>query len=161
MDASKQKERLKAIAESEYRKICEQYPIISGEESEYDITAFSILNTPKLGISYWHGPDGSGFSVCELVYNVHSLSDRKNTVCFQSMEEAEAFLKKTKAKHFKNPYDCCITKEYVHAIYFDCISDEIFNSLEKDIQLKKTVINKKEVVLYLQRPVSELHYHIQ
>lgn len=77
MDASKQKERLKAIAESEYRKICEQYPIIAGEESEYDITAFSILNTPKLGISYWHGPDGSGFSVCELVYNVHSLSDRK------------------------------------------------------------------------------------
>lgn len=60
------------------------------------------------------------------------------------MEEAEAFLKKTKAKHFKNPYDCCITKEYVHAIYFDCISDEIFNSLEKDIQLKETVINKKK-----------------
>ena len=94
MDASKQKKRLKAIAESEYRKICEQYPIISGEECEYDITAFSILNTPKLGISYWHGPDGSGFSVCELVYSVHSLSDKKNTVCFQSMEEAEAFLKK-------------------------------------------------------------------
>jgi len=154
MDASKQKKRLKAIAESEYRKICEQYPIISGEECEYDITAFSILNTPKLGISYWHGPDGSGFSVCELVYSVHSLSDKKNTVCFQSMEEAEAFLKKTKAKHFKNPYDCCITKEYVHAIYFDCISDEIFNSLEKDIQLKETVINKKRSCSYLRNNMS-------
>lgn len=77
MDASKQKERLKTIAENEYRKICEQYPINAVEESEYNIEAFSILNTPKLGISYWHGPDGSGFSVCELIYSVHSLSNRK------------------------------------------------------------------------------------
>ena len=37
MDASKQKERLKTIAENEYRKICEQYPINAVEESEYNI----------------------------------------------------------------------------------------------------------------------------
>ena len=143
MDVSKQTKRLRTIAESEYRKICEQYPVLACEESEYDIEAFSILNTPKLGISYWHSQHNSGFAVCELVYSVKSHSDKKNTVCFYSMEDAEAFLKKTKAKPFKNPYDCYITKEYAHMIYFDSISDKVLDSLEDDIQLKKTIIYKK------------------
>lgn len=37
MDASKQRKRLKAIAESEYHKLCEQYPIIEGKENAYNI----------------------------------------------------------------------------------------------------------------------------
>lgn len=143
MDASKQRKLLRAIAESEYYKICKQYPIIAGQESAYDIEAFSILNTSRLGISYWHNQHGSGFTFCELMYHIYSHKDRKHGICFQSMEDAEAFLKKTKAKPFKNPFDCCITKEYAHMFFLDSVNDEIFNSLENDIQLKKTIIYKK------------------
>lgn len=143
MDASKQRKQLKAIAESEYHKLCEQYPIIEGKENAYNIEAFSILNTPRLGISYWHNQYNSGFSVCELIYLVQSNSDRKKGISFQSMEDVEAFLKKTKAKPYKNPFDCYITKEYTHSLFFDSVSDEILNSLENDIQLKKTIIYKK------------------
>lgn len=144
MDASKQRELLKAIAESEYRKIYEQYPILAGQESTYDIEAFSVLNTSRLGISYWHNQHGSGFTFCELNYRVSSYAERNSGVHFRSIEDAEAFLKKTKAKSFKKPFDCYIAKEYSHTSSLDCISDEIFNSLDNDIQLKKTVIYKNK-----------------
>lgn len=143
MDASKQRKRLKAIAESEYHKLCEQYPIIEGKENAYNIEAFSILNTPRLGISYWHNQYNSGFSVCELIYLVQSNSDRKKEFPSNLWKMQKPF-KKTKAKPYKNPFDCYITKEYTHSLFFDSVSDEILNSLENDIQLKKTIIYKNK-----------------
>lgn len=150
MEVGKLKEQLRAIAESEYRKIWEQHPVTLDYPGEYNITAFSILNTPKLGISYWHGPEGSGLSFCELVYDVSSYLDSKNIRYFRTMEDAEAFLKKTKARSFENPYTCRITRCYVHyGDFINAISDETFKSLEKDIQLEKTIINKKRSCSHL------------
>lgn len=143
MKINELRQQLKDIAESEYYKICEQYPVIAGEESSYSIEAFSILNTELLGVSYWHNSHGSSFVYCELVYYVHSQDRSKGGVCFRRIEEAEDYLKRTKAKQFKNPFDCCITKEYHSYSFISDISDEIFNSLDNDIQLKKTVIYKK------------------
>lgn len=143
MTTDELRQQFKDIAESEYYKICEQYPVIAGEESSYSIEAFSILNTELLGVSYWHNSHGSSFVYCELVYYVHSQDRSKGGVCFRTIEEAEEYLKKTKAKQFKNPFDCCITKEYIPNAFIDSVSDETFKLLEKDIQLKKTVIYKK------------------
>lgn len=138
------RQQLKDIAESEYCKICEQYPVMAGEESPYSIDAFSILNTALLGVSYWHNSHGSGFVYCELVYYVHSQDGSKGGVCFRTIEEAEDYLKRTKAKQFKNPFDCCITKEYHSYTFISDISDKTLKLLEKDIQLKKTVINENK-----------------
>ena len=142
MTTNELRQQLKEIAESEYRKIWEQYPIVIGETSAFNIEAFSILNTPLLGVCYWHNSHGSSITYCKLSYCVHSQDISKGGMCFGSIEEAEDYLKKTKAKQFKNPFDCCITKEYRHYPFLCDISDETFKLLEKDIQLKKTIINQ-------------------
>ena len=143
MNINELRKQLKDIAESEYYKICQQYPVIAGQESAYHIEAFSILNTPLLGVSYWHDSYGSGFVYCELVYFIHSHERNKGGVCFRSIEKAEELLKRTKSKQFKNPFDCLITKEYHNMSFIDCISDETFKLIDNDIQLKKTTIYKK------------------
>lgn len=143
MKTDELRKQLKDIAESEYHKICKQYPIIGGEESTYNIEAFSILNTPLLGACYWHNSYGSSIVYCELVYCAHSQDRSKGGVCFRTIEEAEEYLKRSKAKQFSNPFDCCITKEYYSYAFISDISDETLRQIKEPIKLKKTKIYQK------------------
>lgn len=137
--------KLEEIAIEEYQKIARNSPAIleNGElNPAVKIAAYSILKTDKLGIEYWHGFDGSGYCICVLEYHVHGSSlPRTYGYSFQTLKEAEAFLKKTKTKDLRNPFRCCITKEYLGYSSLDELPDAIFEGLElKDLELKKTVI---------------------
>jgi hypothetical protein len=133
MNAVELRKQLDIIAQNEYQKIV----TITGS-----VRAFSILNTNLLGIDYWNGDDGSGYSFCYLKFTVSSHTS-KRSYCFDTMEQVENFLKKDKSKGFLNPFDCFITKEYFTVGSTNEIEDSIFDRIEKPILLKKTTIMKR------------------
>lgn len=137
--------RLDKIVEEEYQKVWEKYPVSVNNQGEMmgeDVSVLCVLKTDKLGIVFWHGPNGSGYSICELVYTVHKNTfQRSGGHSFHTFKEAETFLKKTKSKEFKDPFMCCITKEY--SFYDDVrkISDITFEGLDlKDLEVRKTIV---------------------
>lgn len=133
MNAVELRKQLDIIAQNEYQEIV----TIAGS-----VRAFSTLNTHLLGIGYWNGDDGSGYSFCHLQFTVSSHTS-KRAYCFDTMEQVENFLKKDKSKAFLNPFDCFITKEYLTVGSTNEIEDTVFDRIEKPILLKKTTIMKR------------------
>lgn len=147
MNVEDLRERLELIAKEEYLKICNKYPVSvhnQGETIGSDISVACVLKTDKIGLSFYHGCNGSGYNFCELVYTVHKntfqISDR---YYFYTQKEAEIFLNKSKSKVFKNPFNCCITKEYNSYDNVKDISDITFKGLTlEDLEIQKTIVIK-------------------
>lgn len=143
MNVEDLRERLELIAKEEYQKICNKYPVSvhnQGETIGSDISVACVLKTDKIGLSFYHGCSASGYNFCELVYTVHR---NINSHCYHSFNEAETFLKKTKSKDFKNPFECKITKEYNSYDNVKDISDITFKGLTLgDLEIQKTIVIK-------------------
>lgn len=139
MDAKELRKQLDTIAQEEYGKICDKYPVYGGRVSGIHIEAFSILNTPLLGIEYWHRDNGSGYCFSTKTIKLDSYKHNQYRY-FNTMEELENFIKKTKIKCFKNIFDFTIEESYGGWGDVNQLPDYILNQIEIPVLLKKTTI---------------------
>lgn len=137
MNTNELRQQLKDIAESEYDKIYTQYKPMYQNVNNYScLKAYSVLNTPLLGIIYYISSISCSYAFYELEYSIGSYS-------FPTLQEAENYIKKSKSKDFKNPFEVGITKKYYPSYSVDNISDEILKQVKEPIKLKRTKIYEK------------------
>jgi hypothetical protein len=140
MDKEDLIKQLIAIANEEHTKMTDGCGGLTEEgHTPVDIHAFSILNTPLLGIQYWYSDIcGAGY-----VFNIlcFELCAGNKTRYFDSRNELDYFLRTTKIKDFKNPFKCIITKKYTSTLDIEyMISDSILEQIRTPLLLKKTTI---------------------
>lgn len=100
------------------------------------LKAYSILNTPILGIAYYISSISCNYMFYKQVYSIGNYS-------FPTLQDAENYIKKSKSKNLKNPFEITITIKYESYYSVDHISDETLKQIKETIQLKRTRIYEK------------------
>lgn len=101
--------------QKEYLKVTEEYPV--NFEKEFDIRGTVYFDNPLFKGVFWHSNMGSEFGFYQLQYGLF-LRKKKGAVwnpskaCFNTKEEAELYLKKTKRKDFPDKTKVKIRKEW-------------------------------------------------
>lgn len=135
-------DQLCQIAKEEYRKLIETCPnILDPDCPEFTVHAYTRLNTDLVGVSYWHGTEGSGYVYELKKYNLIG-SNEKTFYSFDTLEDAEKYLRKSKVKGLQNPFMNSIEIKYCG---YSSLNPEQLHQLAltgKDLKVVKTVIEQ-------------------
>lgn len=100
---------LERIAEDEYQKITTEHSI--EHEFFFPIVAYTAFNNKNIRIEYFHYKSGSIYGFNEIQYTI-KIPRKNQGYSFNTREEAELFLKKTKSKYFPDKTKVKIKKEW-------------------------------------------------
>lgn len=141
-------EILKRVAQEEYDKLTEKHP--TDFSKLFDVSGYTTFNNKLIRIQYWHSNNCSGYGFSQINYNIHVEPTGKKTYgscyTFNTNEEAECFLKKTKSKDFPDKPKVKIKKEWdLHSLYSGNLNS-MLTQLENETKLlefKKTFLKIK------------------